>query len=160
MRESSPAALEAEEESKTPSMPPIKSATPVSSQAKLGGLPCTPVKSTLAPDIAPRLKLQKNTNKKQIRNALQQLVLAGGTEAVVRERQAVLAVIDGSDHAQYVLQFKGATGRFDFKALYAVTGEDGKLTQIYGNNVGLVAGEKNIGNYYKYNTVQRTFQEL
>lgn len=87
-------------------------------------------------------------------------MLAGQTEVAVRERQAVLAVIDGSDYPQYVIQFKGNTGRFDFKALYAVTGDDGKLTQIYGNQVGFAAGDKNIGNYFKYNTAQRTFQEL
>ena len=135
-------------------MPPIRTAIPTPKSGMR-------VKSTLAPEITPRRKMQKNTNKKQIRNALQLVVLAGQTEQAVRERQGVLAVIDGSDYPQYVIQFKGNTGRFDFKALYAVTSEDdSKLTQIYGNNVGFAAGDKNIGNYYKYNTAQRTFQEL
>lgn len=47
-------------------------------------------------------------------------MLAGQTELATRERQEVLAVIDATDFEQYVILFKGQTGRFDFRALYAI----------------------------------------
>ena len=54
--------------------------------------------------------------------------------------------------------FKGSLGRFDFRALYAVTGQeqnDGELTLIYGQPTSLspaVINDKMIEKFFKYSS--------
>lgn len=101
-------------------------------------IPQTPplsVKSTNAPQIAPRKALVKNSNKKLIRNSIQFVVLSGQSEQSIKERQELLDVLDSTNYAQYVILFKGQSGRFDLRGLYAVTGteqSDKQLTRIHG----------------------------
>ena len=45
--------------------------------------------------------------------------MAGQNEQTKRERDEILDIIDETNALQYVILFKGATGRFDFRALYA-----------------------------------------
>ena len=93
------------------------------------------MKSTHAPQIVPRKALVKNSNKKLIRNSIQFVVLSGQSEQSIKDRQEVLDVIDSTNYAQYVILFKGSSGRFDLRALYAVTGAeqfDNQLTRIHG----------------------------
>jgi hypothetical protein len=63
--------------------------------------------------------LEKNSNKKLIKNALQLVVLAGQNDQTKRELSELLELMDESNFLQYVVLFKNNTGRFDYRALYA-----------------------------------------
>ena len=119
------------------------------------------VQSVKAPTIAPRKALEKNSNKKLIKNALTLLVLAGQNEQTKREREEILEVIDDSSFFQYVILFKGTTGRFDFRALYARNAQDDPLTKIYGPNIApQVIEDSQIEKFFKYSSGQRNFNEI
>ena len=50
--------------------------------------------------------MEKNSNKKILKNAIQLVVLAGQNEQTKREREEVLEVIDSTSYSQYVILFK------------------------------------------------------
>ena len=72
----------------------------------------TPINQpTKLPSSTPSTKKQftKNSNKKIIKNAIQMVCLAGETHKL--EREEVLKALEGSDHLQYLILFKGNLGR-------------------------------------------------
>lgn len=132
-------------------------------------IPQTPplsVKSTNAPQIVPRKALVKNSNKKLIRNSIQFVVLSGQSEQSIKERQEVLEVIDSTNYAQYVILFKGQSGLFYLRGLYAVTGTeqfDNQLTRIHGQASSLcppIIDDIQIEKFFKYSSGQRNFNEI
>lgn len=115
------------------------------------------VGSTKAPKIAPRVALEKNSNKKMLKNAIQLVVLAGQNEQTKRDREEILTIIDNTPYTQYVILFKASTGRFDLRALYARTGNEseGQLTKIYGPQSSLsplVIEDSQIEKFFKYSS--------
>ncbi len=63
----------------------------------------------------PKKALTRNTNGKIIKNALQNVSLAGELQRPVRDE--VNSFID-SNQINYVVLFKGVLGRTDYRALY------------------------------------------
>ncbi len=63
----------------------------------------------------PKKALTKNTNGKIIKNALQNVSLAGELQRPIRDE--VNTYID-SNQINYVVLFKGVLGRTDYRALY------------------------------------------
>ena len=71
----------------------------------------------MTPPVNPNgKKFAKNSNKKLIKNAITQVILAGETNKV--EREDVLKMLDETEYPYYIILFKGNLGRQDFKALY------------------------------------------
>lgn len=95
------------------------------------------------------------------------MVIAGESETVRKEREAVLNAIDSSEHCQYVILFKGATSRFDFRALYAAiqtsSEEEPALHMLYGTPSKLapqILEPSQVERFFKYSSAQRNFNEL
>lgn len=82
------------------------------------------------------------------------------------ERQELLDLIDSTNYSQYVILFKGQSGRFDMRGLYAVTGNeqsDNQLTRIHGQPSTLcpaVIEDSQIEKFFKYSSGQRNFNEI
>ena len=107
--------------------------------------------------------MEKMSKKKMLKNAITLVVLAGHNEQTKREREEVMSIIDQSNFQQYVVLFKGNTGRFDFRALYAKTGQEeaNQLTKLYGAATSPeIVEESQIEKFFKYSSGQRNFNEL
>ena len=78
----------------------------------------------------------------------------------------MLDVLDSTNYAQYVILFKGQSGRFDLRGLYAVTGTEqfeNQLTRVHGQASSLcppIIEDSQIEKFFKYSSGQRNFNEI
>ena len=110
----------------------------------------------------PKKAFTKQNNTKIIKNALQNVSLAG--EMGRREREEVNAVID-STSANYVVLFKGVLGRTDYRALYrqdySEHDEDGQIVKVHGAPGAPATISANmVDGFYKYNSGAKEFVAL
>lgn len=109
------------------------------------------------PQIAPKKAYTVLSNKKNIRNALSQVSLAGPNAT---ERDEVLKFLEECEHTNFVILFKGVLGGCGYKALYHHDIE-GEVRKVHGPQSAPEMIEADmVERFFKYSSSGKEFINL